>query len=95
MPIQSYVPNSVVLQGDGRPSIEWLLWFSNPIVTTLTVHGGFGTNGTTPQTSFQVNAAVPEVAGAAYTAVEQAMLNDLKALVNQMRSLLIANGQAV
>jgi hypothetical protein len=60
----------------------------------FTVTGAFGCNGATAQTTYSVNAAVSGTAGAAYTATEQAMINDLKALANQMRALLVANGQA-
>jgi hypothetical protein len=42
-----------------------------------------------------VNAAISATAGAAYTATEQGMLNDLKALVNQLRTALNANGITV
>jgi hypothetical protein len=38
------------------------------------------------------NPAISQTAGGAYTATEQAMLNDSKALLNQIRSVLIANG---
>ena len=37
-------------------------------------------------------AAVTQTAGASYTATEQAMMNSLKALVNQLRSDLVATG---
>lgn len=68
---------------------------SGTFSTTMQVTGGFGCNGTTPQTSAPVNAAISATAGALYTATEQGMLNDLKSLCNQLRALLIANGQAV
>lgn len=58
-------------------------------------NGAFGCNGATPQTAATVNAAVAGTAGGSYTGTEQTMLNDLKALVNQLRSTLIANGIAV
>ena len=58
-------------------------------------NGAFGCNGATPQTSATVNSAISGTAGAAYTATEQTMLNDLKALVNQLRAALVANGVAV
>jgi hypothetical protein len=70
-------------------------------VTTLvstssaTIGTGFGCNGKTAQTSATVNAAIAATAGAAYTATEQGMLNDLKALVNQIRTALINDGIAV
>lgn len=63
--------------------------------TTLTVTGGFGCNTKAAQTAAAVNAAVAGTAGAAYTATEQTMLNDLKALLNQIRAALVANGIAV
>jgi hypothetical protein len=60
--------------------------------TTMTVTGGFGCNGKSAQTSATANAGISATAGAAYTATEQTMLNDLKALTNQIRSALIADG---
>ncbi len=63
--------------------------------TTLEASGEFGCNGATPQAAAVVNAAITATAGAAYTATEQQMINDLKALTTQLRALLIANGQAV
>lgn len=68
---------------------------SGAFSTTMTVGGGFGCNGKTAQTAYTVNAAISATAGATYTATEQGMLNDLKALVNQLRSALIANGITV
>lgn len=61
----------------------------------FTAVGAFGCNGKAAQTSATVNAAIGGVAGAAYTAVEQTMLNDLRALVNQIRTALINDGIAV
>lgn len=63
--------------------------------TTMRSTGGFGCNGATPQTAASVNAAVAGSAGAAYTAAEQTILNNAVALLNQVRALLVANGQAV
>lgn len=63
--------------------------------TTIDASGAFGVNGATPQTAASVNAAITGTAGAAYTATEQTLINDIKALSNQLRALLIANGQAV
>jgi hypothetical protein len=60
--------------------------------TTMTVGTGFGCNGKSAQTSAALNAAISSTAGAAYTATEQTMLNDTKALLNQIRAALIANG---
>ena len=60
--------------------------------TTATVTGGFGCNGKTAQTSAAANAAIASTAGAAYGATERTMLNDMKALVNQIRAALIADG---
>jgi hypothetical protein len=45
-------------------------------------------SGATPA----VNAAVSGTAGAAYTATEQQLINDLVSLVNQMRQTLVDNG---
>ena len=63
--------------------------------TTITATGAFGCNGKTAQTSATVNGAIAGTAGAIYTGTEQTMLNDLKALVNQMRTALINNGITV
>lgn len=68
---------------------------AGPTFDNLTLTNGFGCNGKTPQTEYAVSAAISATAGAAYTATEQGMINDLKALVNQLRSALIANGVAV
>lgn len=65
------------------------------VVGDLTSDGGFGCNGSAAQSSATLNAAISATAGAAYTAAEQGMLNDLKAIVNQMRAALVANGIAV
>lgn len=71
---------------------------NTPITGTsgnFAVIGAFGCNNATPQISATVNGAIAGTAGAAYGATEQTMLNDLKALTNQLRALLVANGQAV
>jgi molybdenum-dependent DNA-binding transcriptional regulator ModE len=47
------------------------------------------------QAETAVNAAVGGTAGGSYTAVEQAMLNDMKTLLNQIRAALIASGVSV
>lgn len=65
------------------------------LASTLRSTGAFGCNGATAQTSAAVNGAVAGTAGAAYTATEQAILNNAVALLNQIRALLVANGQAV
>jgi hypothetical protein len=57
--------------------------------------GGFGCNGKTAQIAATVSAAVAGTAGAAYTATEQGMINDLKTLSNQMRTALVNDGIAV
>jgi len=62
---------------------------------SFTVTTSFGCNGKAAQTSATANAAIASTAGAAYTATEQTMLNDLKALVNQIRGALVANGVMV
>lgn len=54
--------------------------------------GAFGCNTKAAQTSATANAAIASTAGAAYTGTEQTMLNDLKALVNQIRAALVADG---
>ena len=62
---------------------------------SFTVVTAFGCNGKTAQTSAAVNAAIAGAAGAAYTGVEQGLINSLLALVNQLRAALVANGIAV
>lgn len=62
---------------------------------TVVASAGFGCNGAAAQTAYTVNAAPSATAGAAYTATEQGLINDLKALVNQLRAALVANGVAV
>jgi hypothetical protein len=76
--------------------------FNNGITTTTlvstdaaTIGGAFGCNGQTAQTSATVAVAISDTAGGAYTATEQGMLNDLKALTNQLRAALVSNGIAV
>jgi len=59
---------------------------------SFTVVTGFGCNGKAAQTSAAANAAISATAGAAYTATEQTMLNDIKALLNQIRAALVADG---
>lgn len=61
----------------------------------LALVNGFGCNGAAPQTEATINGPVTGTAGVAYTVVEQTMINDLQALANQLRTLLINNGQAV
>ena len=68
---------------------------SNVTFNQLTLTNGFGCNGASPQIEAAVNAAVAGTAGAAYTATEQTIINDLVALVNQLRTALVANGVAV
>jgi hypothetical protein len=68
---------------------------SNVTFNQVTVTAGFGCNGKSPQTSAAVNGAIAGTAGLVYTATEQTMINDLKALVNQLRAALIANGITV
>jgi len=68
---------------------------SGTFSATMQVGTGFGCNGKTPQTSASVNAAIAATAGVLYTATEQGMINDLKALCNQLRAALVANGVAV
>lgn len=62
---------------------------------TMTVAGVFGCNGALAQSSAAVNSAVAGTAGAVYTATEQGIINALVALVNQLRSALVANGIVV
>lgn len=68
---------------------------SNVTFGTVTSTGAFGCNGKTAQTAATVNAAVGGAAGVAYTATEQTMINDLKALANQLRTALVNDGIAV
>lgn len=60
--------------------------------TTCTPSGAFGCNGATAQTAATASAAIAATAGGAYTATEQTMLNDIKALLNEVRAALVANG---
>lgn len=62
---------------------------------SFTVTTGFGCNGAAAQTSAAAAAAISATAGAAYTATEQGMLNDIKTLLNQIRAALVANGVMV
>lgn len=68
---------------------------SNVTFNQLTLTNGFGCNGASPQVEAVVNAAVAGTAGAAYTATEQTIINNLVALVNQLRAALVANGIAI
>lgn len=70
--------------------------FSSSITgDSLVATNGFGCNGKTAQTEVTVNAAISDTAGGTYTAAEQTMLNNLKALLNQVRAALVANGICV
>lgn len=62
---------------------------------SVTSTGAFGCNGATAQAAATVNAAISATAGLVYTATEQTLINDLKALVNQLRAALVANGITV
>jgi hypothetical protein len=68
---------------------------SNVTFGSVTSAGAFGCNGKTAQTAATVNGAVTGTAGVVYTGTEQTMINDLKALVNQLRTALVNNGIAV
>jgi hypothetical protein len=106
--VRAFGPGEVWSNDDGTATPRALGWMRSatehiggPLeVTTLvstdsaTIGGAFGCNGQDAQASAAVNAAVSGTAGAAYTATEQSMINDLTALVNQLRSALVANGIA-
>lgn len=77
------------------PLPQALATTSNVTFGSVTSTGAFGCNGQTAQAAAAVNAAVAGTAGALYTATEQTMLADLKALVNQLRTALVNNGIAV
>jgi hypothetical protein len=62
---------------------------------SVTSTGAFGCNGKPAQTSAAVNAAIAGTAGATYTAAEQTLINDIAALVNQLRTASVNNGTAV
>ena len=88
-------PQSTPLGEQGKFKNEWVQYLLNPSLQSLSVTGPAGFNGQPAQGSFPVNPAVSGTAGAAYTAVEQAIINDLVSLVNQMRAALVANGIAM
>jgi hypothetical protein len=86
------------MRSDAAPALDLTVAYTftnNITAASLVAVGGFGCNGKTAQTAATVNAAVAGTAGAAYTATEQGMLNDMKALVNQIRTALVNNGVAV
>jgi len=68
---------------------------SNVAFNQLTLTNGFGCNGASAQVEAAVNGAITGTAGGAYTGTEQTLINDLKALVNQLRAALVANGIVV
>jgi hypothetical protein len=85
-------------RGDGTwvdPLPQPLATTSNVTFGSVTSTGAFGCNSKAAQTSAAVNGAITGSASALYTGTEQTMLNDLKALVNQLRTALINNGIAV
>jgi len=82
----------VTFQVASGTTLTWSVGTALTVGTTATVTGGFGCNGKTAQTSASANAAISATAGAAYGATEQGMLNDTKALLNQIRAALIADG---
>jgi hypothetical protein len=85
--LRNFEPNSVWSGPDGLPSERAKGW-TRSIVDRLNA---------TPfiETVPTVNAAISATAGATYTASEQAMINDMKALLNQLRSALEAAGVVV
>ena len=85
-------PQSTPIGPEGKFKNEWVQYLLNPSLQSLSVAGPFGANGQPAQESFPVGAAVSGTAGAAYTGVEQAIINDLVTLVNNLRAALIANG---
>jgi hypothetical protein len=62
---------------------------------SVTATNGFGCNGKSAQVEFAVPSAITATAGATYTAAEQNMLNDIKALLNAVRTANVNNGIAV
>ena len=88
-------PQSTPIGPEGKFKNEWVQYLLNPSLQSLTIAGPFGANGQPAQGSATVNPAVSGTAGATYTATEQTIINDLVALVNQLRAALVANGIAV
>jgi hypothetical protein len=105
--VRNFEPTAIWSRPDGTPTeraLGWMRAVSPPgpvtieeslTVNSLVVVDGFGCNGKTAQTEAVVNAAVAGAADGTYSANEQTMLNDLQALVNQLRAALVANGIAV
>lgn len=92
------------MRSDAAPAISQAIiptWtglhtFNGGVVTTsLTASGAFGCNGASAKVSHPVNTAVAGAAGGSYTVTEQGIINNLVALVNQLRAALVANGIAV
>ena len=76
-------------------------WDGTSITNSIAVVTGnirannLGCNGKAPQAASSVPSAVTLTAGATYTATEQVMLGDLKAMCNSLRTALINNGICV
>lgn len=88
-------PQSTPIGEQGKFKNEWVQYLLNPSLQSLSVTGPSGFNGQPAQGSFTVDPAVSGTAGATYTATEQAIINDLVTLVNQLRAALVANGIAI
>jgi len=83
----------VVIGGDTLVDASVAITGSLYIDATIVCTGALGCNGTPAQTSYASGGAVAAgPAGAAYTATEQAMLNQLKTLTNNIRTALVNNG---
>jgi hypothetical protein len=60
--------------------------------STTKITGQFGCNNATPQAAYASGGPVTDEADATYSANEVTMLNNLKALVNNIRTALVNNG---
>ena len=88
--------NLVTITGGGLDNVAVGNTTPGPVsATVLKSTAQFGCNGATARPSATVNAAIASTAGATYTGTEQTMLNDIKALLNQIRTALVNNGIAV
>lgn len=86
-PIRNFEPGSIWSATDGKTTDRAQGW-TRTIVDRLNATPFVATVPT-------VNAAISATAGATYTASEQVMLNEIKVLLNQLRSALESAGVVV